>query len=240
MLVLGAGAVGAWWIGVVRRHPIQQRLARARWVHRITPWITRAVGARVTTRSAIGGAPTGAGMTVSNHISYVDVFLIAAQLPVVFVTSTEMRDTPVLGLLCRLAGCVFVDRQSARALRAQIHELAELMRDGVHIVVFPEATTSHGHSVLPFKAALFEAVRLSGRTLWVACVEYPAAERRISAYVDDDTFASHLTRLLRHSGIAPSVTWVAHDPEPARRDARALAQWSRDEVVAAMSGAQPA
>jgi len=236
-VVLATGAVGAWMIGLVHRNPLDQRRARARWVHRVTPWISRAVGASVTSRTAIGAVPTGAGMTVANHISYVDVFLIAAQLPVVFVTSTEIRDTPVLGLFCRLAGCVFVDRQSARALRTQIHELAELMRDGVHIVVFPETTTSHGNTVLPFKAALFEAVRLSGRPLWVACIEYPAPERRTAAYVDDDTFAAHLIVLVSHPGIASSITWIAHEPEPARLDARALAHWSREAVVSAMAGA---
>ena len=237
-LVASFTTVGLGLVSLLRRRPIDQRLARARWVHRMSPWFIRSLGVRLSSRNRLAQAPSGAGMTVANHISYVDIFLLAAQRPAVFVTSTDVEEPPVIGFLCRLGGCVFVDRRSARALRRHLSELADLMRAGVHVIVFPEATTSYGNGVLPFKAALFESVRLSGRPLWVACVEYPAHEQQVAGYVDeDDTVPKHLRRMVAAPGLSPCITWVAHEPEPARLDARALAHWSREAVVSAMAGA---
>ena len=156
--------------------------------------------------------PHGGGMTVSNHLSYVDVLLIATRYPVVFVTSTEVRDGFALGPLCRLAGGAFVDRRSTSKLRTEIAALARLMREGLHVVVFPEATSTRGDRVLPFKAAMFEAVRMAERPLWVARVSYPAAQLRTASYAGNDVFIGHLTGLLMAPRHTPTVTWLAADP----------------------------
>jgi 1-acyl-sn-glycerol-3-phosphate acyltransferase len=170
-------------------------------------------------------------MTVANHISYVDVLLIAAALPTVFVTSTEVRDTPGLGFLCRMAGCAFVDRRSARGLRGEIAALASVVRSGFHVAVFPEATSTRGDRVLPFKAALFEAARLSGRPLRAAVVEYDANVLPHISYAGDDRFLPHLVRLLGSRSTNAQVRWVAVDAAPAALHARELAEWAHAAIV---------
>ena len=169
-------------------------------------------------------------MTVANHISYVDVLLIAAAVPTVFVTSAEVRDTPGLGFLCRMAGCAFVDRRSAHGLRSEISALASVIRSGFHVVVFPEATSSRGDVVLPFKAALFEAARLSGRPLRVAVVDYDAQARAQVSYADNDRFVPHLLQLVGRQGTSASVRWVAKEVTPGARPARELADWAHEVI----------
>src|SRR5262245_37813580 len=56
--------------------------------------------------------PEGSALLVGNHLSYLDILLLCAETPTCFVTSNEIRDTPFLGLIVRMAGCLFVERRN--------------------------------------------------------------------------------------------------------------------------------
>ena len=217
------------------RHPLALQRFRAEWVHRLSPWLLDALGVRKSviqrTSPPIGGAVPG--MTVANHISYVDILLIASEVPAVFVTSTEVRDSPGLGLICRLAGCAFVDRRSAHRLRGEIDALSSLIKRGLHIVVFPEATSTRGDQILPFKGALFEAVRRAEAPLWVARVDYGSAHLRAVSYAGDDLFGRHLLGLLSFGSVSGIVSWVYRETEVVSHSARDLAQIARERILTA-------
>jgi len=188
------------------------RKFRAALSHAVAPKLLWVLNVKTTTRflasppfSSSGMRP---GMTVSNHISYLDVLLIAAQVPTVFVTSTEVRDEPFIGTLCRLAGCVFVDRRSPRRLRSEIDEISKLIRDGLHVVVFPEATSTRGDVVRPFRRALFEAVKASGMPLWVGSIRYPEGTRMKASYAENDSFLPHLWRLMFTPFLEAEWSWL--------------------------------
>lgn len=229
-LMLSAG------LGLIWRPDRSLRRLRAQWVHILAPWLLRVLGVRTVTRYQVrpplavrGIRP---GMTVSNHISYLDVLVVAAQLPTVFVTSTEVRDQPIVGTICRLAGCVFVDRRSARRLRSEIAEVALLMKDGLHVVVFPEATSTRGDEVRPFRRALFEAARAAGVPLWVGRIRYPEGVRMRVSYAEDDAFLPHLRRLLLTRSLEAEWTWLGslEASELVSRSAAELATWARAQV----------
>jgi len=109
---------------------------------------------------------------VANHLSYVDILCIASQSPCVFVTSTEMRDTPFLGIICRLGGCIFVNRKRHFVARSELNEIRETLTAGSRVVVFPEATSSDGSQVLPFKRGLFRAAQDARVPLVSVCLNY--------------------------------------------------------------------
>jgi 1-acyl-sn-glycerol-3-phosphate acyltransferase len=173
-------------------------------------------------------------MTVSNHISYLDVLVAAAQLPTLFVTSIEMRDEPFVGWICRLAGCVFVERRSPRRLRAEIAELSALLRHGFHVVLFPEATSTRGTGVRPFRRALFEAARDAAVPLWVAQVQYPEGVRMRVSYAEDDAFLPHLRRLLVTHELRAEWTWLSllEGTEIVSHSSQELASWAHSQIEA--------
>ena len=109
---------------------------------------------------------------VSNHLSYLDIGAYASLRPVVFVTSQDLRADPVLGTLAALGGSVFVNRKSPRSLRSEIANLAGLVKEGYTVMIFPEATSSDGERVLPFKPALFEAAVAAGRPVQMSAIRY--------------------------------------------------------------------
>ena len=80
--------------------------------------VLRLYGVRVTAAgSGKLAQPHRGHLMVANHLSYVDVLVIASLTPSVFVTSVELRNTLLLGQLARLSGSLFVERRKASGLR---------------------------------------------------------------------------------------------------------------------------
>lgn len=101
-------------------------------------------------------------LLVSNHMGFVDILVLASCFPMIFVTSTEMRDTPFLGLLTEMAGCIFVERRSRTRILDEMQNIVETLRNGFRVVLYPEATSTNGEKVLPFKRTLMMAAGQAG------------------------------------------------------------------------------
>ncbi|MBS1169352.1 MAG: acyl-phosphate glycerol 3-phosphate acyltransferase [Burkholderiaceae bacterium] len=96
-------------------------------------------------------------LVVSNHVSWLDIYVINSQQPCRFVAKDSIRSWPVVGWLCEQAGTVFLQRGNARDLRRIFHNLVENMQAGGRFAFFPEGTTSNQGTLLPFHPNLFEA-----------------------------------------------------------------------------------
>lgn len=179
----------------------RRQRALAAVVHLYARGALRMLGIRVSKEGS--RAPGGNAMLVSNHLSYVDVLVIAAQVPSCFVTSLETKAMPGLGQLCRLAGCIFVDRRRLRTLQEEIAEVADALSAGLDVAVFPEATSTDGSGVLKFRRALYQGAVDSGRTVQPLCLNYEAIDGRPLAVANRDkvcwygtmTFLPHLWEL---------------------------------------------
>jgi len=118
-------------------------------------WL-RATGARVVVQGLdqVDGA-TGY-VVVSNHQSNLDpmAHLSALPLSLRFLAKRELFRIPVLGWLMRVVGMVAVDRRCVDL--QQINEAAARCLASSHsLLVFPEGTTSTGHTVDMFKDGAF-------------------------------------------------------------------------------------
>lgn len=96
-------------------------------------------------------------LLVSNHMGFLDILMLAHTTPSIFVTSNEMRETPFLGLLTEMGGCMFVERRSRTRILEEMQSMAEVLRDGSRVALYPEATSTNGEQVLPFKRTLLMA-----------------------------------------------------------------------------------
>lgn len=109
---------------------------------------------------------------VGNHTGFVDIFALASVMPAVFVTSQEMRETPFLGDICEMGGCVFVERRSRTQIMNELGVLKEALEQGHNVVLYPEATSTDGSKVYPFKKTLMMAGPHAGRPIQPGCVNY--------------------------------------------------------------------
>lgn len=96
-------------------------------------------------------------LLVSNHMGFLDIFILASCYPSVFVTSVEMRETPFLGLITELGGCIYVERRSRLRIADEMYSIVESLKKGFKVVLYPEATSTNGEQVLPFKRTLMMA-----------------------------------------------------------------------------------
>lgn len=132
------------------------------------------------------------GLLISNHISYVDVLVISSLVPTVFVTSVETQNSGWVGTLCSWAGCLFVERRSRAQFGKELDQISEVLNFGVRVTIFPEATSSDGNQVLPFKSGLFESAIQSELPVHVLALKYSDST---IPYYGDMTLLPHLYHL---------------------------------------------
>jgi 1-acyl-sn-glycerol-3-phosphate acyltransferase len=132
--------------------PMQRRIPMV--FHRL---VCALLGVRVTVIGA--PSPQRPLLIVSNHVSWIDISVITALAPVVFVAKREVASWPLFGLFAKLQRSVFVDRTRRHKTPEVNTEIARRLADGDPVVLFGEGTSSDGNRVLPFRTALIGAAR---------------------------------------------------------------------------------
>lgn len=154
----------------------------------------------------------GGTLLVANHLSYLDILILASIRPMLFISSVELAHTFFLGHLAKLGGTVFVERRSPAFLPQELAKVAHLLRRNFVVVLFPEAGTSDGEEIRPFKSALFQAAVQAGTRVQPACIRYThldgipvtsATRRRVVWH--GTLFPVHAIKLLTHKGIQAEV-----------------------------------
>jgi len=109
-------------------------------------------------RRRVVGSPIGtAGVWLANHASWSDILALRSARLVNFVSKAEVRAWPGIGWIAEVADTVFIER---RRTLAHHHRgaLADRLRAGQLLCIFPEGTSSDGLRVLPFKSTLLAAL----------------------------------------------------------------------------------
>lgn len=206
-------------VSALRGTTRRRRLAKNASFHARLSLALLGVKVRVRHRSRL---PKGAGgrLIVSNHVSSLDILVLASRMPAVFITSVELRRSGLPGLFALCSGSLFVERRRAIALRREIGSVARRIREGLPVVLFPEGTTSDGTLVLPFKSALLDAAIKGKAGVLPLCLRYPKVNgKRLSPSVREGVFyhgipfLRHLRALLSLRSIEAEI--VVLEPIPA-------------------------
>lgn len=178
-----------------------QRKMRTHWSRKLL----RVLGVQM---QADGPLPRPGQLLVSNHISWIDVFVINAISPQSFVCKDEIRSWPVLGWLVARNDTVFIRRASRNSAAEVRNRLVAALSCGRSVMVFPEGTTTDGRSVLPFRAAMFQAAIDAGRAVKPLRLRYLDAHGEPSdatTYIGDTTFWQSVCRIARAPGTLARV-----------------------------------
>src|SRR5688500_13237011 len=93
---------------------------------------------------------------VANHMSWFDVFTLAAILPrPKFIAKAELGRIPLFGRASRACGMIFIERENRKAAFAGYEDAARRIRGGASVVVFPEGTRGATYALRPFKKGPF-------------------------------------------------------------------------------------
>lgn len=185
------------------------------------------------------GEPAHGAVIVANHLSYLDILVIAALTPVVFVAKKEVRSWPLFGWFAAKAGTRFIDRNRRGDVARIGEELGPVMAAGLTIVLFLEGTTTDGRDVLPFKASLLEPAVCNGWAVVPAGLVYTVpAGRSVESEVcwwGDMTLAPHLWNFTTLPWVRARVEWGGVVQVTDGADRKSLAVELRDRVVALRS-----
>lgn len=187
---------------------------------------------------ATGATVRADALLVSNHVSWLDIFVINALAPSAFVSKAEVRNWPVIGWLAARNGTVFLRRGSRGHARIINAEIGALLDGGRNVAVFPEGTTTDGTHVLHFHAALLQPAIESGHPVQALAIRYLTPDGRYEpapAYAGDTSLGQCLARIVATPALVARIDAMpalATANGPARRE---LARIVRDSIVAVVT-----
>ena len=148
------------------------------------------------------------GLLVCNHLSYLDILVLSAHTPCIFVAKREVKRWPVFGWFAKLAGTVFVHREQRLQAVQTVDEIEAALQTGAVVVLFPEGTSSGGETVLPFKSSLLEPAARQTHSLTAGLLQYELGDGDVSeevCYWKDMTLLPHLINLCSKRAVQASV-----------------------------------
>ena len=180
-----------------------------------------------------GAVHPGPLLLVANHVSWLDILAINAVRPVRFVSKSDVRHWPLLGWLVACGGTLFIERERKRDALRVVHQVADTLRGGEIVAVFPEGTTSEGHGLLPFHANLLQAAIATGAPVQPLVLRYRDAQDAVSRsapYVGDTSLAASVWAVVMAQGLEAQLR--IEPAEGSRHaDRRALSDHLR-EIIA--------
>ena len=175
---------------------------------------------RVTVR---GTPPRGPHLLVCNHISWLDIPVVAACELTRFVSKAEVHDWPVAGWLADAAGSFYI-RRGAGGTKHITRDMAEHLKKG-SVTLFPEGTTTDGSGMLRFQPRLFAAAIEGGAPVQPVALRYGRAANgeNIAPYIGDDRLIDNLRRLLREPELRVELNYCEPIYPAAGQDRSSLA-----------------
>lgn len=162
-------------------------------------------------------------MIAANHSSWLDIVVLGATTPLVFIAKSDVKDWPIFGALAKLQRTVFIERNRRNQTGKQVSTIARRMQKGDVVVLFPEGTTSDGNYVLPFKSALFGAAERAQAgieshelTIQPISIAYVSAHgvplgrgnRDLASWPGDVALMPHLLNIIKEGSLGVEITFA--------------------------------
>ena len=220
-----------------------QLLLRSNWLpqayHRI---LCRLLGINIVVE---GHKPVGPALLVSNHVSWLDIPVLSAVLPASFIAKREVGRWPLFGWMANLQASVFINRENRHSTGQSRHEIADRLKSGDILVLFPEGTSGDGNHVRGFKSSFFGAVYDLDVPVIPVTIAYQAArnlpltrrQRPAIAWYGDMELLPHLWVALLQGPLAVTVCFHnALEPEPRKQMAQTAENVVRRGLAEALHG----
>ncbi len=206
---------------------------RSPWPTRFLRWAGRASGARVTVK----GAPVKQNVLfIANHVSWLDILVLAGETGSAFVARADMVDWPVLGWLAGLNNSVYVQRENRLDVGAQRDAIEQALLTGQPITLFPEGTTANGRELMPFRSSLLATVAPppEGITVQPVAIDYGEAAPDIAWTGDESVGINALRLMARSNRLHVTLHFLKPLDHSEFEDRKAMAAHSRAEIAAAL------
>ncbi|MES2498358.1 MAG: lysophospholipid acyltransferase family protein [Pseudomonadota bacterium] len=216
-------------IGYALTWPVRKRIG---WPRFFLQWFGEALGLEVR----IEGMPLGRDVLyVANHVSWTDILALGGATPTFFISKDDVDGWPLVGMLARIGGTIFIDRTSRRAAQGQVDQLGQALLGHHPITLFPEGTTGDGLSLFPFRPALFASVAPPppGIAVQPVAIDYGAAANDICWTGDEDLGPNAAKLLARPGRLVCTLRFLP--PLAPSDDRKALAVQAQSAIATALA-----
>ncbi len=202
---------------------------------RVTCWWHRRVIAALGIQLRVHGTPCDAAtLFIANHVSWLDIHVIGATLPVRFLSKDEVRHWPLFGWLASRAGTLYIPRGGRDAAANANRIMQNALQDDQHVALFPESTTSDGN-IKRFHSRLLQSAIDASCKVQPVAIRYPDnAGSPVHAhvlYVGDTSLLQSLKNIISSKGLCAELHFLdAIDTRDQSRDA--LAKHAEHQVRA--------
>lgn len=194
--------------------PLKRKRKLLRNIHLYSRFALRVMRVEVLVR---GPRRRGAGncLMVCNHMSYLDMIVLASIRPSVFVTSVDMGQVFFLGTMAEIGGALFVERRNRLRIEHDVAQIESALNRGLDVTLFPEGTSGNGAEVLPFKRSLLTAALNAGTPVMPVTLKYFEIDgeafaehnRDVVCWYGHASFFPHFFRLLSAGSVRAKVTY---------------------------------
>jgi len=100
--------------------------------------------------------PSRSYIYMPNHQSLFDIpVLLSLRVQFRWLAKVELFRIPIFGQAMKHAGYVSIDRSNRKSAFESLRKAAEIIRNGVSVLIFPEGTRSKDKTIIPFKKGGF-------------------------------------------------------------------------------------
>ena len=147
-------------------------------------------------------------LVVSNHISWLDIFIINSSYPLAFVAKNSISKWPILNLLVKGAETIFIDRKKISKIKETTNEIGDFLETKGSICIFPEGTSTDGSRILKFKGNLLQAAINKDIQILPIVIQYSHNKKFCSApsYCGDLSLLDSLINIIRLDNIEAKLT----------------------------------
>mgnify|MGYP001549353160 FL=1 len=182
----------------------------------------------------VHGQPPVVGpmLLVANHISWLDIVVMHAVRHCRFVSKSDVRRWPLIGVLATAAGTLYIERDLRRDAMRVVNVMARALSAGEVLAVFPEGTTGDGVELLPFHANLIQAAITAQAPVQPLALHFrdsvTGLQSQAPSYLGDETLIGSIWRTLSAQGLVAVVSFG----EPQRSNGRTRRTWATDMRLA--------
>jgi len=179
------------------------RLLRLRspWPRLFLQFAGKSAGADVT----VTGTPLKRDVLyIANHVSWLDILVLAGKTGSAFVAKADMAPWPVIGWLATLNNSVYVAREQRLDVHAQALAMKTALETGQPLTLFPEGTTGDGRELLAFRSSLVASVTPppQGISIQPVAIDYGPPAPDI-AWIDDEPVGHNALRVMSRAARLP-------------------------------------
>lgn len=170
---------------------------RQRWSRLFLP----AIGVRVRSQ---GTPPDFPCIYMSNHRSYLDPAVLVCDAYGMPVSKSEVAQWPVIGYAARVSGTLFLKRDSLTSRKLVLDEIAEKVKQGYPVILFPEGTTHDKPQTTTLKKGGFQLAAEHDIPVVPVALEYASTK---DYWIGNDTFVPHFIQRFGEKNMQVSVRY---------------------------------